>query len=81
MASKTCCLRQHVRNKPTNLTFLDLSLDDNLLEYLIRGPNLVESHIQEDFELLRVHETKYESGSMAILRWRQSLHTGSVEAS
>ena len=81
MTSMTCCLRQHVRTKPTNLTFLDLSLDDNVLKYLIRGPNLLESHIEEDFELFGVDKTTYESGSLAILRWRQSLYPGCVEAS
>lgn len=81
MTSKTCCLRQHVRDKPTNLKFLDLSLDDHVLKYLVRGPNLLESHIEEDFELLRVDEIIYQSGSLAILRSRQSLYTSCVEAS
>lgn len=67
MASKTCCLRQHIRNEPTNLTFLDLSLDDNVLKYLIRGPNLLDVHVEEAFELFEIDETRHGSGSMAVL--------------
>lgn len=80
MTSKTCCLRQHFRDNTTKLTFLDLSLDDDALKYLIRCPNLLQSHIEEDFELLGVDETIYESGSLAILRWRQSLYCACLEA-
>ena len=74
MTSKTCCLRQHIRNEPTNLTLLDLSLDDNVLKYFIRCPNLLDSHIQEKFELLKVDENRHETGSQAILCWIESFY-------
>lgn len=67
MTSKTCCLRQHTRNEATNLTFLDLSLDDHVLKYLIRGANLLDGHVEEAFELFEVDETRHESGSSAVL--------------
>lgn len=68
MTSKTCCLRQHIRNEPTNLKVIDLSLDDNIVKYHIHCPNLLDSHIQEDFELFEVDENRHEeTGSQARL--------------
>ena len=83
MTSKTCCLclRQHIRNEPTNFTFLDLSLDDTLLQYLIRCPNLLDGHIQEKFEVLDVDENRHKTGSKAILCWIKSSLSSFVEAS
>ena len=79
ISTKKCCLRQHIRNESTNHNFkpLDLSFDDKTLNYLIRGPNTLGSHVEEDFELFdlsELDETRHESGSSAILRWRHSLH-------
>lgn len=68
MSTKKCCLRQHVRSGPTNPTFIDLSLDDTVLKYLLCGPNLLECHVEEDFQLFHIDETWPESGSLAILR-------------
>ncbi|CAD6583145.1 MAG: hypothetical protein ASARMPREDX12_001186 [Alectoria sarmentosa] len=67
MSSKKCCLRQHIRGQPANLIFIDLSLDNTVLKFLIRGPNRLDSHIEEDFELYDIHETRPDSGSWAIL--------------
>ena len=80
MTSKKCCLRQHIRNQPTgatNPTFLDLSLDDKVLKYHILCPNLLDSHIQEDFKLLDVDVNTHETGSQAsqaILCWIESFY-------
>lgn len=69
MSSKDCCLRQHIRRgEPANLTSINLSLDDTVLKYLLHGPNLLGSHIEEDFELFQIDETRPGSGSLAILR-------------
>ncbi|KAF6230162.1 hypothetical protein HO133_004501 [Letharia lupina] len=54
MSSKKCCLRQHIRGEPANLTFIDLSLDDTVLKYVLHGPNLLGSHIEEEFELFEI---------------------------
>ena len=68
MSSKKCCLRQHDRREAATLKLIDLSLDDTVLKYLLRGPNLLDSHIEEDCELYHIDDVRAESGSLAILR-------------
>ena len=68
MSSKKCCLRQHNRREAADLKVIDLSLDDTVLEYRLHGPNLLDSHIQEDCELYHMDDVRPESGSLAILR-------------
>lgn len=68
MSSKICCLKQHIRGESANLTSIELSLDDSVLSCVLRGPNLLGTHIEENFELFNVDETRPESGSLAILR-------------
>ena len=77
MTSKRCCLRQHIRGESANAAFLylTLSLDDNIISYLLHGPNLLDSHIEENIHLYDIEETRPGSGSLAILRWMQSFHT------
>ena len=57
MSSRKCCLRQHNRLEAANLKFIDLSLeslDDTVLKYLLRGPNLFEVHVEEDCKLYHI---------------------------
>ena len=70
MSSKKCSLRQHNRREAATANFkvIDLSLDDTVLKYLLRGPNLLDSHINEDCELYHIDDVAPESGSLAILR-------------
>ena len=68
MSSKKCCLRQHNGREAANLKVIDLSLDDTVLKYLLRGPNLLDGHINEDCELYHIDDVTPESGSLAILR-------------
>ena len=68
MSSKKCCLRQHNHRQAASLKFIDLSLDDTVLKYLVRGPNLLDSHIKVDCELYHIDDVRPESESLAILR-------------
>ena len=82
MSSKKCCLRQHFRDGRANFKFIDLSLDDHVLMYGLRGPSLLDSHIEEDFGLCTIHEIQPESGSFAILReiWSLYMHAWELTA-
>ena len=69
MSSKPLMLRQHTHgNKYANHTPIDLSLDNAVLSFVIRGPNLLGSHVEENFELLKIDQPRDDSGSLAILR-------------
>lgn len=72
MTSKLCYLRQHLRGEgeAANLTDIHLSLDDNVIRYLIRGPNEFDGRTEEKFELYKIDEideNRSKSGSLAIL--------------
>lgn len=68
MASKSCCLRQHVCEEAITFQLIDLSLDDTVLKYGLRGPDLLGDHTEEAFELFDIDDTRPDSGSLAILR-------------
>lgn len=67
MSSNKLILRQHSRSKTANLTSINLSLDNTVLKFGIRGPNLLGSHIEEYFELFDVDQIIPDTGSLAIL--------------
>lgn len=68
MSSKSCCLRQHIRDEAPKLIFINLSLDDTVLNYGLHGLNLPVRQTEEDFKLFDLDDTRPESGSLAILR-------------
>ena len=68
MSSKKCCLRQHNRREAATFKLIDLSLNDTVLKYLLRGPDLLDSDIEEDCELYHIDDVRPETGSLAILR-------------
>lgn len=68
MSSKELILRQHIRDTPANLTPISMSLDNAVLSSVVRGPNLLGSQIEENFELFDIDQPRPDSGSLAILR-------------
>lgn len=62
-----------------NPTSIDVSLDDKVLKYGLRSPNSIGSHIEQNFELFNVDDTRPESGFLAILREICTLYVGAWE--
>ena len=68
MSSKSCCLRQHIRDEDPTFLSIKLSLDDTVLSHGLHGLNLPVRQTEENFELFDIDDTRPESGSLAILR-------------
>ena len=75
MTSKSCCLRQHVRGETAaKIKWIDLSLDDDVLKYLLHGSHPSDNDGENDFELLDTDDPVPQSGSSALLCWTDSAY-------